>query len=325
MGNAQLHFPHNSRLGYAAAFPAFRKLSKNPARALSPSISAAFLFLALACNLPARSAELRLNLPQLKQTISLGDTSRAALRYYFSRDTKAGELPDSLQKSLLHQLPESFSSTCASMVRQWGAANSSSTKFLSVHLLTRQGDRVWVTFRCGTATEDHSVLYDERLGLIHLDRLTMELLPLGPDTDEEVYHVRFLRRLDLKNADVFSFHLAKLQNPCCDGPESRSQERLAIFADTPRGAIQSLLALTARDDTSHCDDPEVDTETTNHSEIKFERDANDFETTVIIKFHETIVDTHWESGKGRPVTVSDHSGTLRFRWNPTSFKFEPIH
>ena len=47
-------------------------------------------------------------------------------------------------------------------------------------------------------------------------------------------------------------------NPCCDGPESRSGETWRVFADSPHGVAELLSVTTARDDSSHSDDPDVD-------------------------------------------------------------------
>jgi hypothetical protein len=307
-----------------------RANSPNPLWRFSGALYSAtwawLVFLLLACCLPALSADSRLNLPQLSQSIPLDDAARSAVREYFSHPGRAGELPASLQNLLVHNLLESYRNTCTSIVGQWGTADPAATNFLRVRLLDYQGNRAWLAFRCGAPELDTGGLYDERPALLRTDTSTLELLPLGPDKgDDDVYQIKFIRRLRLKNAEGFSFDVTARQNPCCEGPETRSQEHLVVFADTPRGAVESFSVETARDDLSHCDDPEVDTESTSQSEVKFERDAEGFESTATVRFHQKVVDTHWESGVARPVTVSDQSGTLHFRWNPIIFKFEQIH
>ncbi len=282
------------------------------------------LFLSAICFLLPPPAEARMNLPQVRQLIQLEGGTRASARVYFSRPRSVGELPAPLQDSLLRSLPEDFLNTCGSIVQQWGADNALRKDFWRVRLLHHQDVRAWLAFQCGLTEQDPVPFYDERLALLHLDAATLELLPLGPDTGDDFYHIEFEKRFALKSAQGFSFRVTTINNPCCDGPESRSQERLMVFANTPHGAVESFSVVTARDDLSHCDDPEVDTETKGHSHVKFERDANSFVTTVNVNFRETVIDTHWESGKPEPHTVSDHSGTRRFRWNPTTFKFEEI-
>jgi hypothetical protein len=126
----------------------------------------------------------------------------------------------------------------------------------------------------------------------------------------------------LKNASGFSFRLIVGNNPCCDGPEYRSQERLVIFVETPHGVLESLSVLTGRDDSSHSDDPEIDTETTYQSDDTFEHDAKNLVTGASATLRERVVETTWEANKANSHTVSEHSGTLRYQWNPSTFKFE---
>lgn len=325
MPNTYIQSPPERFYPEKESFPARTNFKLNSRRAHRLSLAAGLVFLFLAANRPALATDTRLNLPQVNQTITLGPTVRSAAQEYFSHARKAGELPASLQNLLLHELPENFADTCASIVRQWGGEIPADTKVLSARVLNHAGDRAWLALRCGIPGDDRGPLYDERLALLHLKSFTLELMPLGADRDEEVYHIEYGRPLKLENAEVFSFRVAKLQNPCCEGPESRSQNRLMIFADTPRGAVESLSVLTARDDMSHCDDPEVDTEMKNRSEVEFVRDANGLETTVAVKFRDTVTDIHWETGKARRESVSDTPGTLRFKWNPATFKFDPTN
>jgi hypothetical protein len=303
-------------------------LNINPiyGRVLLSSNTAGLLFLFLALGHPAVAAEGRLNLPQTRQLIPLDEKAKAVTQDYFSRSRAAGELPAAFRDSLLRVLPADYVNTCNSIVQQWGSEIPPGAKFWRIRLLNHEGARAWLAFRCGSPEQDPGPFYDERLALLHLDTAGLELIPLGPDTkDDDVYHLEFMKRLALKNAEGFAFRVSKDDNPCCDGPESRSQDRLVIIADTPHGAVESLSVVIDRDDTSHCDDPEVDTETTRHSEVKYERETNNYDSALSITFHETVVDTHWESGKPEPQTISDQSDTQRFRWNAATFKFEEAH
>jgi hypothetical protein len=152
----------------------------------------------------------------------------------------------------------------------------------------------------------------------------LELLPLGNNSadDDEVHQIDFGQRVPLAGADGFSFRVTVPQNPCCDGPESRSLERLMIFADSPAGVVESLSVVTSRDDLSHCDDPEVDTETTYRAEIRYARDSKDSVVALSVDFQEKVVDTNWDAGVAKTHTTSEHSGTKQFRWNSTALKFE---
>ncbi len=292
------------------------------------SRTVALLIFFLTCCIWTHTAEARLNLPQVRQVIQLGDDAKAAAQDYFSRQLPhdGAELPASLQASLLRSLPENLASTCGILLEEWAGERGQSSSFWRVRLLHHQSHRVWLALRCGSRLQDMARYYDERLALLHLNTSSLELLPLGPDTedDEGVYSLQFSKRLVLKNAEGFSFHVGIGNNPCCDGPESRSQERLIVFADTAHGTFESLSVITARDDSSHSDDPEIDTETTYRADVNFEHDSNSFVTAASAAFHETVKDITWESGKARAHTASERSGTLRFRWNPTIFKFEKI-
>lgn len=276
--------------------------------------------------LPASPAESRLNLSQSRQMVRLRDAVRTALRASFILPLATGELPAPLQNSILQIMPEDFRSECGSLMEAWAGDRGRNSSVWSVRLLNAQGNREWLAFHCGSSLQDEDMerYSDERLALLRLDNGTIELLSPGPrdEENEGVLRYEFASLVHLKNATGYCFRLAVGNNPCCDGPESRSQERLVIFVDTPNGAIESLSVLTGRDDSSHSDDPEVDTETTYHADIAFERDANNLVTAASSAFHEKVVDITWEANKANPHTVSEHSGTLQFRWNPSSFKFE---
>lgn len=198
----------------------------------------------------------------------------------------------------------------------------------SVRLLDRRGDRMWLAFHCGSSLKDEDMARynDERLALLRLESGTIELLPPGPrdEENEGVLHYEFDHQIALKNATGYCFRLTVGNNPCCDGPEYRSQERLVIFIDTANGARESLSVVTGRKDSSHSDDPEVDTETTYHADITFERDANNLVIAASVAFHEKIVDTTWEANKANPHIVSEHTGTLQFHWNPSSCNFDEV-
>ena len=98
-----------------------------------------------------------------------------------------------------------------------------------------------------------------------------------------------------------------------------------VFVDSQAGVVESLSTVTMQDDLSHCDDPEVDTETTYNAEIKFVRDSRHFVIALSAPFHEKVTDTTYESGMAKPHTTSEHSGTLEFRWDGATLKFMQVH
>lgn len=292
------------------------------------SRAVALLIFLFTCCVWTHNVEARLNLPQVHQGVRLGDDAKAAAQDYFSRQPpqEGADLPAPLQASLLRSLPENFKSACGALLQAWAGEKGQSSSFWRVRLLDHNGDRVWLALRCGSRLQYMARYYDERLALLHLNTSSLELLPLGPDTedDESVYSLQFSKRVALKNSEGFSFHVGIGNNPCCDGPESRSQERLIVFADTPHGAFESLSVITARDDSSHSDEPEIDTETTYRAHVNFEHDSGNFVTAASVTFHEIVKDITWDSGKARAHPSSERSGTLRFRWDPTTFKFKKI-
>jgi hypothetical protein len=88
--------------------------------------------------------------------------------------------------------------------------------------------------------------------------------------------------------------------------------------------VELLSVTTARDDSSHSDDPEVDTETTYRAQIAVDRDAQNRGREVAVTFREEVKEITYEGEKANPHTVSQSSGTRRYRWIPASLHFEEI-
>jgi hypothetical protein len=283
-------------------------------------------FLVLACCLPVQSAEARLNLPRLRQTIKLTEAAASAVSEYTAHPSAANELPASLQNLLLNSLPTSFQGACEALMETWGGPSALGTSYWQVRLLDRRDSRVWLVFRCGSRQQEMADSYDERLALLRIENATLEFLPLGPDVenDSDLYRVAFRERLTLHGAQGTAFILSIRDNPGCGGPESRSQDRMIVLADTPRGLVESLNLVTRRDDSSHSDDPEVDTETTYRAKIEFEPDTNGRVIAVTSTFREEIKDITWDGGKASSRIVDQPSGALHYRWNPATLKFEEV-
>ena len=194
-------------------------------------------------------------------------------------------------------------------------------------MLVRQADQVWLAFRCGSHAPEYEKDYDERPALLRLDTGKLEFFPLGEDAenDSTLYHLEFSEFLPLEGVQGVAFKVTEpAGNPCCAGPDSRSGESWRVFADSPHGVAELLSVVTARDDSSHSDEPEVDTETAYRAQITLARDAQNRVREVAATFRDEVKDITWEGAKANPHTVSERSGTLRYRWNPASLLFEEI-
>jgi hypothetical protein len=267
-------------------------------------------------------AAARVHLPQLRQVVTLPAETAHALQTALGPAAPTPEFPAPAEELLLKALPEDFHASCGAMIEHWGeiARDSAEWKARALH---READRVWLAFRCGSRAPEYTKDYDERPALLRLDSGKLEFFPLAPDADNDstLYHLDFAENVPLQGARGIAFRVNEpAENPCCGGPESRSGERWMVFAETAHGVAELLSLVTARDDASHCDDPEVDTETTYRAEVKFERDSSDRIVAVTATFQEETMEFSEEIAK--PRTVDRRTGTLRYRWDPARFQFE---
>ena len=275
----------------------------------------------------AAPVQARLNLPQSKQVVTPSGEIVRTIRANLGPSTAAAvELPAPIQEDLLSAMPQDFRAACSAMIEHWGEIDKGTVKW-RVRILARQADQIWLAFRCGSRAPEYEKDYDERPALLRLETGKLEFFPLGSDAenDSTLYHIEFSDFLPLEGAQGVAFKVTEpAGNPCCDGPESRSGESWRVFAETPHGVAELLTVTTARDDSSHSDDPEVDSETTYRAQITLDRDAQKLVREVAATFREEVKDITWESAKANPHTVSERSGTLRYRWNPATLLFEEI-
>ena len=275
----------------------------------------------------AAPAETRLNLPQSKQITTLPGNLVSIIRPSLEPSpTGPVAFAAPIQADLLRALPQDFRAACPSLIESWGDIARGTDEW-RVRVLVRQADQVWLSFRCASRAPEYEKDYDERPALLRLATGKLELVPLGSDAenDSTLYHVEFSELLPLEGALAVALKVTEAAgNPCCDGPESRSGETWRVFADSPNGVVELLSVTTARDDSSHSDDPEVDTETTYRAVVAADRDAQNRGREVAATFHEEVKDITWEGEKANPHTVSQRSGTLRYRWIPASLHFEEI-
>jgi len=267
----------------------------------------------------AVQAEARLNLLQSKQVVTLPGNLVDAMRARPQPSSTGPEaLAAPLQADLLRALPQDVRAACPSLIDSWGDIARGTDEW-RVRVLVRQADRVWLSFRCGSRASEYEKDYDERPALLRLATGTLELVPLGSDAenDSTLYHVEFSELVPLEGAEGVALNVAEpAENPCCDGPESRSGATWRVFADSAHGVAELLSVTTARDDSSHSDDPDVDSETTYRAQISLDHDAQHRGSEVAATFREELKETTYEGLKANPRTVSQRSGTLRYRWIP---------
>ena len=277
--------------------------------------------------LAAPLAEARLNLLQSKQVVTLPGNLVGNIRASLEPSPIGpAAFAAPIQADLLRTLPQDFRAACPSLIESWGDIARGTDEW-RVRVLVRQADQAWLSFRCGSRAPEYEKDYDERPALLRLATGKLEILPLGSDAenDSTLYHVEFSELLSLEGAQGVALRVTEpAANPCCDGPESRSGETWRVFADSPHGVLELLSVTTARDDSSHSDDPEVDSETTYRAQITVDRDAQNRGREVAASFHEEVKDITYEGEKANPHTVSQRSGTLRYRWIPASLHFEEI-
>lgn len=275
----------------------------------------------------AAPAEAQLNLLQSKQVTTLPANLVGSIRASLEPSPTGSALfAVPLQADLVRTLPQDFRAACPSLIESWGDIAKGTDEW-RVRVLARQGDQVWLSFRCGSRAPGYEKDYDERPALLHLATGKLEFVLLGSDVENNstLYHVEFSEFLTLEGAQGVALKvIAPAGNPCCDGPESRSGETWRIFADSPNGVVELLSVTTARDDSSHSDDPEVDSETTYRAQITLNRGASNPDTAVVATFHEEVKDITYEGEKANAHIVSQRSGTQRYRWDPASMHFDEI-
>jgi hypothetical protein len=268
-----------------------------------------------------------MNLLQSRQVVTLpGNLVRSIRASLEPPATTAVVFAAPIQTDLLSALPQDFRAACAAMIENWGEIASGTDEW-TARVLVRQADQVWLAFRCGSRAPEYEKDYDERPALLRLETGKLEFFPLGADAenDSTLYHIEFSEFLPLDGAQGVAFNVTEpAGNPCCDGPESRSGESWRVFADSPHGVAELLSVTTARDDSSHSDDPEIDSETTYRAQITVDRDAQNRVREIVATFREEAKDITWDGAKANPHTVSQRSGTLRYRWNPAPPHFEEI-
>ncbi len=114
--------------------------------------------------------------------------------------------------------------------------------------------------------------HDERLARLRLadGELNVPALAVDDDSRDNVRRIEAVTHLRLRGINGLTLRVHFDDNPCCDGPESRSQTRLVVFVDAPSGVREVLSVITARENSSHSDAPEVG-ESTQHAGFQCQR------------------------------------------------------
>jgi len=290
-----------------------------------PKAGAATLFATFL--LSSAAAHGGMNLPHIRQVVALPEGTVRAIQIHLSPATATGhDLPTSAETLLLSALPQEFRDACGEMIEHWGTMAEGTAEW-KVRLLHQERDRVWLALRCRSRAPEYVNDYDERPVVLHLESRKLELFPLASDSSDNstLYHLEFAETVPLEGALGAAFKVTEpAGNPCCDGPESRSGERWVVFAETATGVAELLSVTTARDDSSHSDDPEIDSETIYRGQITMQRGPQETVREVVSTFKEEEKEISYEGGKAVPRVASQRSGTLRYRWNPDSNRFEEM-
>ena len=270
-----------------------------------------------------------LTLPQTRHSVRLTDAVITATRSWLGGSaTGTAEMPAALQTAVMQSLPASFEDACSRLLNAWAGDRGRNSSAWRVGVVDRGDTFLWLTLTCasGLGDPDMARYRDERLARLRLadGQLEIPVLSVDDDSRDAVRRVESAGHVVLPNATGFAFRVYFDDNPCCDGPESRTQVRTVVFVDAPSGLREALSIVTGRDNASHSDEPDVDVETKYQADLTFDRNANGVVTGAHATFRDRVVETTWKSGKANPRTTRDRTGRLQFRWNPVTFVFEPI-
>jgi hypothetical protein len=272
-----------------------------------------------------------LTLPQAPQVGRVGDAALAAARNWFGpgHDTGvAGDVPVAIHTVVVGALPPAFQTSCAHLMDEWLGDRGRDSSVWQVRLVDRHEGFVWLALVCGSSSSDSEMMRyrDERLARLRLadGQVQVPALSVDDDSRDGVRRVEQEGQVPVLGATGLAFRVYFDDNPCCDGPESRSQTRTVVFVETPAGVREALSVITARDNISHSEAPDVDVETKYEANLTFDRDAAGLVTGAHATFRDRLIETTWSGDKASTRTTRDRAGTLRFRWNSAALVFEPV-
>lgn len=255
----------------------------------------------------------RLNLPQVSAEITLSpEEVRPIFEPHGGNEDRV--LDGHFASYVIGSLPADLRNGCHDMVPDFGPAAAANTSWnWSVRLLHTEGDKeqsALLALRCTVHVPDIT-FYDERLAALSNGKtIVLKLLPLEKDCTNcaDVYHLKFVQRFDADNGYFAELRVEHTtENPCCDGGDIESGERLLLIA-LPSGV--SVLALDAEEYRYSNDDADGDTETRCKAAVTYERDS-------AAKLRALAAETSCtENGKFAP-----SSKVTRYRWDRAKGRF----
>ncbi|HET7840087.1 MAG TPA: hypothetical protein VFM21_00705 [Terriglobia bacterium] len=262
-----------------------------------------------------------LDLPQIEARIKIQDSTVALARGYWRGVPRSETLPVALQKGLIQSLPAELTGGCRQMISYWGQI-AEGTERWSVRSLHAGGNTAWIAFRCGSTAHEYAESYDERLAVLRLDEGILEFVPVRPVLEGEsfMFHLKFDEELPLPAGTGIAFRLSSsTDNPCCDGGDRSSEDRLIVFATDSGATRQVLSVVIGRDDYSH-DDVDGDGETVYKAQVHFESDASDHVIAATASFREQVKNYDLD-GNLPPPQPSPRVGELKFIWDNAAGRF----
>lgn len=201
---------------------------------MRPAILALLLVLLSGQCYAAADGAFRLNLLQVRHTISLDRETQSRIRADFANHSPGALSPD-LAQVLVDALPTDFRRSCPSMIEPWGDI-ATGTARLEVRVLHSEQATAWLAYRCSSSRAEYKNSYDERIALLDTTLGTLDLFPFDQDfsNDSMLYHIEYKGPIpvDHGSGSAFTIH-ASDNNPCCDGPTAISGEQLRIFLPGP--------------------------------------------------------------------------------------------
>lgn len=281
---------------------------------------AAFAFFLV---LPA-SLQASLDLPQIEARVKLQASTAVLARQYWREGPRDATLPPPLEKQLIASLPAELTGGCRQMISYWGQI-AEGTERWSVRSLHAGGNTAWLAFRCGSSAHEYAESYDERLAMLRLNEGVLDFVSVRPVLEGEwfMFHLKFDEDLPLPAGTGIVFRVSSsTDNPCCDGGDRSSEERLVVFAADSGAPRQVLAVVTAKDDYSH-DDVDGDGETTYQAQVSFDRDSSGRVIAATTRFREQVKNYDLE-GNLPPPQPSPRVGELKFIWENSAGKFVEV-
>lgn len=277
------------------------------------------LFLALAL-LIASPLSARYNLPQVSKRIPIRGERHTELRQFFAGQREGAVMPAGVEGVLLDALEPVYWSGCREMISHWGEEARASARD-SVRVLYRAMSeastvQVVLAYRCSSALRSYAEGYDERLAWLTVAPTHSEIVLLphagGVEDDFDLSRIEFTGVAGVPSGTAVRLRIEiRLNDLVLAGPEAWEVEKEIWYVARPGGPEPVLDLEVAKDEYSHSDGPEGDSEKHAKTELRLERNAVGEVVAVVAETAKTETD--------KPPTKS----TVRYRWRPENQRFEP--